>query len=230
MARPETAAEPQGTSKPPNGADVVATDGRTIGRRAHLTRRRFLDTTLELLERNGALDLKVIDIAREAGSSTATFYQYFEHVDAALLALAEEAGAELTEVNELARVDWMTPTGLEDIRRFTATFIEYWDAHKAILRVRNLRSEEGDPRFRALRLDANGAILRAFTTKIRAGQAEGRVSKRLDASTAAGAMMSVLERMAAFHVEFERRGVSRRALIETVSRIVLQTLCGYDPL
>ena len=43
-------------------------------------------------------------------------------------------------------------------------------------------------------------------------------------------MMSVLERMAAFHVEFERRGVSRRALIETVSRIVLQTLCGYDPL
>jgi AcrR family transcriptional regulator len=210
--------------------DVQATDGRTIGRRAHQTRRRFLDTTLALLEANGALDLKVIDVAREAGSSTATFYQYFEHVDAALLALAEEAGGELAPVSELAKGDWMSATGLEDARRFAAAFIEYWDAHKAILRVRNLRSEEGDPRFRKLRLDANAAIMRAFTAKIRAGQADGRVSKRLDPYTAAGAMMSVLERMAAFHVEFERRGVSRRGLIETVSRIVLQTLCGYDPI
>jgi AcrR family transcriptional regulator len=210
--------------------DVVATDGRTIGRRAHLTRRRFLDTTLDLLEQNGALDLKVIDVAREAGSSTATFYQYFEHVDAALLALTEEAGQDLETVNELARGEWMSSTGLEEARRFTAAFIEYWDAHKAILRVRNLRSEEGDARFRVLRLDANAAIMREFIAKIHTAQAEGRVSKRLNSYTAAGAMISVLERMAAFHVEFERRGVSRRALIETVSRIVLQTLCGYDPL
>jgi AcrR family transcriptional regulator len=214
----------------PARTDVVATDGRTIGRRAHLTRRRFLDTTLELLEEKGALDLKVIDIAREAGSSTATFYQYFEHVDAALLALSEEAGRDLETVNELARGEWMSATGLEETRRFAAAFIEYWDAHKAILRVRNLRSEEGDPRFRALRLDANAAIMAEFTAKIHAAQTEGRVSKRLNSYTAAGAMISVLERMAAFHVEFERRGVSRRALIETVARIVLQTLSGYDPL
>jgi AcrR family transcriptional regulator len=230
MARPEAATDHEGDTRSPNGNDVIATDGRTIGRRAHLTRRRFLDTTLALLDRKGALDLKVIDIAREAGSSTATFYQYFEHVDAALLALADEAGADLSSVNELAQVDWMTPTGLEDARRFTATFIDYWDAHKAILRVRNLRSEEGDPRFRALRLDANAVMLKAFSSKLRTGQADGRVSRHLDVNTAAGAMMSVLERMAGFHVEFERRGVSRRALIETVSRIVLQTLCGYDPL
>ena len=35
-------------------------------------------------------DLKVIDIAREAGTSPATFYQYFADVEAAILVLAEE--------------------------------------------------------------------------------------------------------------------------------------------
>jgi AcrR family transcriptional regulator len=219
-------AHPPDTSATP---EVVATDGRTIGRRAHLTRRRFLDTTLTLLESKGALDLKVIDIAREAGSSAATFYQYFEHVDAALLALAEDAGNDLDTVNELAATDWVSPTGLDDVRRFVAAFIEYWDEHKAILRVRNLRSEEGDERFRTLRIDANATIMREFTAKIHAAQEDGRVSKRLNPYAAAAAMMSVLERMAAFHVEFERRGISRRALVETVSRIALQTLCGHDP-
>lgn len=209
--------------------EVVATDGRTIGRRAHLTRRRFLDVTRDLLERNGALDLKVIDIAREAGSSAASFYQYFEHVDAALLALAGEAGSDLDTVNALAGADWESPAGLDEARRFVAAFIEYWDAHKAVLRVRNLRSEEGDDRFRSLRLDANAAILDEFIAKIHRAQARGNVSKRLNSYAAAGAMMSVLERMAAFHVEFERRGVSRRALVETVSRIIVQTLCGHDP-
>jgi hypothetical protein len=123
----------------------------------------------------------------------------------------------------------VSATGLDDVRRFVAAFIEYWDEHKAILRVRNLRSEEGDDRFRTLRIDANATIMREFTAKIHAAQQEGRVSKRLNTYAAAAAMMSVLERMAAFHVEFERRGVSRRALVETVSRIALQTLCGHDP-
>ena len=34
--------------------------------------------------------MKVIDIAREAGTSPATFYQYFADVEAAILVLAEE--------------------------------------------------------------------------------------------------------------------------------------------
>ena len=46
-------------------------------------------------------DVKVIDIAREAGTSPATFYQYFADVEAAILVLAEEMaqqGAHLTAI------------------------------------------------------------------------------------------------------------------------------------
>ena len=48
-------------------------------------RRRLLDATAELLEDRGILDLKVVDVARRVGTSPATFYQYFQNVEEAVL-------------------------------------------------------------------------------------------------------------------------------------------------
>jgi AcrR family transcriptional regulator len=211
------------------GDDFVATDGRTIGRRAQMTRRKLLDSTAKLLDERGALELKVIDIAREAGSSAATFYQYFEDVEVALLALAEEAGSDLGALEQLVAPEWGRKAGFEATRTFVAAFINYWDEHKAILRVRNLRSEEGDQRFRALRLSANDGIMGLFIEKVTAAKESGRLSDEMNTFTTAGAMMAVLERLAAFHVEFERRGVSRTAMVTTIARLLYQTLTGFKP-
>lgn len=209
--------------------DVIATDGRTIGRRAQITRRKLLDSTAKLLAERGALEVKVIDIAREAGSSAATFYQYFEDVEVALLALAEEAGSDLGSLKSLVAAEWGRKAGYEAARTFVAAFIDYWDEHKSILRVRNLRSEEGDQRFRALRLSANDGIMGLFIEKVTAAKAAGRISDEMNTYATAGAMMAVLERLAAFHVEFERRGVSRTAMITTIARLLYQTLTGFKP-
>lgn len=211
------------------GDDVVATDGRTIGRRAQMTRRKLLDATAKLLAERGALELKVIDIAREAGSSAATFYQYFEDVEVALLALADDAGADLGSLERLVVGEWTRKSGYYETRTFVDAFIEYWDEHKAILRVRNLRSEEGDQRFRALRLSANEPIMRVFIEKVTTAKEAGRLSDEMNTYTTAGAMVAVLERLAAFHVEFERRGVSRTAMVTTIARLLYQTLTGYKP-
>jgi AcrR family transcriptional regulator len=209
------------------GKQVVATDGRVIGHRAELTRRRLLDATARVLADRGALDLKVIDVTRRIGSSPATFYQYFEGVEDAILTLAAEAGADLAALSPLVSAEWDKKNGLAKVREFVGAFIEYWDEHKAILRIRNLRSEEGDSRFRNLRLAANKLTMDVFNDKVRAGQQAGRLSMELNADTTAGAMMAVLERMAAFHAGFEQRGVAPGDLIETVARILYQTLTGY---
>jgi AcrR family transcriptional regulator len=71
--------------------DVFAADGRVIGSRALVTRRKLLDATAKLLQEQGILDLRVVDISRDVGSSPATFYQYFNDVDEAILELAKEA-------------------------------------------------------------------------------------------------------------------------------------------
>ncbi len=88
--------------------NLLAADGRVIGSRAKATRLRLLDATAKLLRSHGVLELKVVDITREAGTSPATFYQYFADVDTVLLALAETAGE-----NEKARCcRCSAPTGM----------------------------------------------------------------------------------------------------------------------
>ena len=71
-------------------ADLRAADGRVPGRRGRATRQRLLECTRDMLTTTSYRDVKVIDIAREAGTSPATFYQYFADVEAAILVLAEE--------------------------------------------------------------------------------------------------------------------------------------------
>ena len=85
---------------------VQAIDGRRLGARAQATRRRLLDATAELLESEGILELKVVEVARKVGTSPATFYQYFANVEEAVLALAEEAGAEIDELVPLVDRPW----------------------------------------------------------------------------------------------------------------------------
>ena len=48
--------------------------------------------------------------------------------------------------------DWTGPAGLDAARALVCSFIEYWDAHRAILRTRNLAAQEGDRRFREVRI------------------------------------------------------------------------------
>ena len=70
--------------------ELIATpDGRFPGRRGLATRQRLLECTAELLVATPCRSIKEIDIARQAGTSPATFYQYFETVVAAITALAE---------------------------------------------------------------------------------------------------------------------------------------------
>ena len=71
-------------------SDLRAADGRVPGRRGRATRQRLLEQTLSMIGDTSFRDLKVVDIAREAGTSPATFYQYFPDVEAAILALAED--------------------------------------------------------------------------------------------------------------------------------------------
>ncbi len=203
--------------------DIVASDGRTIGRRGAATRRRLLDATASLLVTVPLRDLRVVDIASEVGSSPATFYQYFRDVEEAVLVLADECGEAMAPLSVHLVGDW---AGLDAARRFVDAFISFWDDHTAVLRIRNLGAQEGDPRFRDLRRQANRPFLDGLAEHVRHAQAAGRVDVGLSPIAAAAALMSLLERMAAFHADIETMGVSRDDVVETCARIVHQTIEG----
>ena len=98
--------------------DLRAADGRVPGRRGRATRQRLLECTRDMLTTTSYRDVKVIDIAREAGTSPATFYQYFADVEAAILVLAEEMaqqGHHLTEI--ITDGSWAGAQALRDLAR-----------------------------------------------------------------------------------------------------------------
>jgi AcrR family transcriptional regulator len=205
---------------------AVALDGRPLGKRGAATRRRLLEATHTLLATHGVRDLRVVDIAREVGTSPATFYQYFRDVEEAVLALAEEVGEDLAPVGDLIAEPWDGALGLEPARAVVDRFLDYWDGHRAVLRTRNLAAQEGDERFRAVRIQALGPITERLAGKIAAALEDGRVNPAISPYAAAAALVAMLERMAAFHVDLESFGVSRDDMVETLARVIHQTVTG----
>src|SRR5205085_2543093 len=113
--------------------ELRAVDGRVPGRRGRATRDRLLKCTAELLERTSYRDITVIDIASCAGTSPATFYQYFQDVNAAIAVLAgelAEQGAALTDLIENA--SWTGRAANESAMTLVDAFLSIWEEHRAV--------------------------------------------------------------------------------------------------
>src|SRR5205823_14104266 len=84
-------------------SELRAVDGRVPGRRGRATRDKLLKATADLLEKKSFRDLTVVDIAKRAKTSTATFYQYFEDVEAAIVELARQLTDEGPRLVDIVR-------------------------------------------------------------------------------------------------------------------------------
>jgi len=205
---------------------TVDQSGRALGPRALQTRQRLLDATEALLGERGLRDISVVEIARSVDTSPATFYQYFKDVAAATLQLADQATAEIPPIAAKIERPWSGRKGLEAARELVADYFDHWDAHRAVLRVRNLASEEGDRRFQRVRRASMQPILEALAAKVAEAQQAGRISGEIHPFAAAAALTSMLERLAAFHREIQTFGATREALVETCARILVQSATG----
>jgi len=207
-------------------SQTLAIDGRPLGRRAQQTRRRLLDATYELLESHPIRDVRVVEVARRVGTSPATFYQYFRDVDEAVLVLADELAAEIIPIAAVLDEPWNGKGGLESARALVDKYFRFWDAHRAVMRVRNLAADEGDPRFREVRNRTLGQVTDRIARNVDENQKAGRISSDITPYSAAAAMVSMLERMASYHFDLEPRGVTRADLVETTARILHHTVTG----
>ena len=209
-----------------SGDDVRATDGRVPGRRGIATRRRLLDCTAELLSKTSYRDIKVIDIAREAGTSPATFYQYFAEVEQAVLGLAEELAEEGAALGELVRNDWRGERGVDTARGVVEGFLDYYERHRAVFRVVDLATEEGDLRFQQLRTRALSGITRALEDTMATFQHEGRLGPDIDPTATAFVLISMLAHCAAHRYGFEFWGVRTARTVDSLTRILYWTVTG----
>jgi AcrR family transcriptional regulator len=208
-------------------ADVVATDGRVPGERGLATRLRLLSATRTCLTRTGYRDLRVADIAREAACSPATFYQYFESVDHAVLVLAEDVAKETsTFAARVSELTWSGEKGLAAVRGLVEGFFDFWEDNRPVMRVVDLATEEGDRRFQHPRVRALNELTQAIQAAIVAGQRAGRVDSGADPMALAGVIVSMLVHVSAHRYGFEFWGVRTAALVDAISRILFGTVTG----
>jgi AcrR family transcriptional regulator len=204
--------------------DLRAADGR-----GRATRQRLLECTAAMLRTTSYRSIKVIDIAREAGTSPATFYQYFADVEAAILVLAQEMALDGERLVRLvAEGNWKGRAGYQTALDLTDAFFEFWDQHRPVLRVVDLSTDEGDRRFRNIRVRLLNAVTTELARVISDLQAEGK-NLGVEPMAQAGTLVTTLANVAAHHLGFEFWGIRTADVRISVARQVYWGTTGQRP-
>jgi len=171
--------------------------GQTMGAKGRTTRLRLMRAATRLLGTAPLSGLRVAEIAAAAGTSTAAFYRYFADTADIALAIAEGCTQSTEELLLMAGADWPQGQAAQRAEMFVKTYFSTWESNADILRMRNLAAEEGDRRFYAAREKAVRPLQDALAERLQRAQRRGQMPVDLAPQAAAGALIALLERMAA---------------------------------
>ncbi|MFD8262517.1 TetR family transcriptional regulator [Streptomyces griseoluteus] len=209
---------------------VRTVDGRVAGRRGQATRQKLLDCLSEMLSSSPYRDVKVIDVARKAGTSPATFYQYFPDVESAVLEIADSMAAESAELTELlAGRTWTGKAGWQTAQDLVDGFLDFYRRHDAILRVVDLASAEGDKRFNKLRMRILNAVHGSLSEAITELKSKGRVDKDVSPAAVAGSLVTMLSSVAAHQKSFTAWGVKQAEIKPNLALLIYLGVTGKKP-
>lgn len=199
-------------------------NGQAMGRKGMETRRRLMDTTVGLLENGRLRDVRVADITRAAGMSTATFYVYFSDVTDVVLAALEELDQSPPELLALIDADWADGEPEARAQRIVQAYCDNWARHHAVFRVRNLAADEGDLRFRVSRGNAIRGLLAAGAAAIRRAQLAVWVDPGLDPVATIGVLAAMLERFAAVQHYYRYSGIERQHMTYAAAHMLAHVM------
>lgn len=201
------------------------------GRRGQATRQKLLEQTSEMVRTTSYRDIKVVDIAREAGCSPATFYQYFPDVESAILVLADEMVATGTEqfADLVIANSWRGRAGYQSAEALADAMLRFWEEHGPLLRVVDLATDEGDGRFANVRTRLLNDLNNALAAAVREHQKAGRGQADIDPNAVAGVLVAMLAHVSAHRLGFEFWGVRTDDLRATMARIVHWSVTGQKP-
>jgi AcrR family transcriptional regulator len=209
---------------------VRTVDGRVAGRRGQATRQKLLDCLSEMLSSSPYRDVKVIDVARKAGTSPATFYQYFPDVEGAVLEIAEQMakeGGQLTQL--LDGRSWVGKAGWQTAQELVDGFLEFWRRNDAILRVVDLGAAEGDKRFYKIRMKILNSVNNSLADAVAELQAKGKVDKDVNPAAIAGSLVAMLAAVASHQKGFQTWGVKQAELKPNLALLVHLGVTGKKP-
>jgi AcrR family transcriptional regulator len=209
---------------------VRTVDGRVAGRRGQATRQNLLECLSEMLRTSPYRDVKVIDVARKAGTSPATFYQYFPDVEGAVLELAQQLTSEGTGLGELVTGrSWAGKSGWQTAQDLVDGFLDFWRRNDAILRVIDLGAAEGDKRFARLRMRILNSVFTSLSESVADLQAKGRVDRGVSPPAVAGSLVTTLASVASHQKNLQAWGVKQADIKPNLALLVHLGVTGRKP-
>jgi AcrR family transcriptional regulator len=211
-------------------ATVRTVDGRVAGRRGQVTRQKLLDCLKDMLSTSAYRDVKVIDVARRAGTSPATFYQYFPDIETAVLGIANDTAREGAQLRSVVTDQaWSGKPGYQAARQLVDRLFEFWRDNEAVLRVVDLATSEGDQRFRRIRVRMLNSITTALAETITELQRSGKYADEVHPMAMSGALVGMLAHNAAHQKGFEAWEIHSEDLRESMTRLVFWGVTGKKP-
>jgi AcrR family transcriptional regulator len=166
-------------------------------------------------------DVTVIDVARSAGTSPATFYQYFPDIESAIIELANEMAKDGARLRTLAEdQQWSGKSGYAAAEALVDGFLTFWQQHDAILRVVDLASAEGDKRFYKIRMKILNAVTTSIADAISELQKTGRIDQDVHPMAMAGVLVAMLASVSAHQKGFETWNIRVKDLHSAMAGVV----------
>jgi AcrR family transcriptional regulator len=157
------------------------------------TRAALVAAARTVFERDGYLDARIVDIAKEAGVAAGSFYTYFDDKEAIFQAVVEAVQEDMLHPRLRERIGDDDPLALID-----AANRDYLLSYKRNARLMALFEQVAqiDDDFRELRRKRARAFVQRNAKMIRRLQASGRADPDLDPLVAAHALSGMVGRMA----------------------------------
>ncbi|GAA2425175.1 TetR family transcriptional regulator [Streptomyces macrosporus] len=190
----------------------------------------MLDCLDEMLSSSPYRDVRVIDVARRAGTSPATFYQYFPDVEGAVLELAEGMAKEGSSLADLATGrTWTGKAGWQAAEELVDGFLSFWQKNDAILRVVDLGAAEGDKRFSKIRAKVLSNVIGPLAESIEKLQARGRADQAVSPAAVAGSLVAMLASVAGQQKAVQSWGAKRADLKPNLAYLLYLGVTGRKP-
>ena len=194
------------------------------GRKGKETRRLLMDATRKLLAVVSPLSISAVAISREANTSPATFYVYFNDVEDILWALCEAVSEETSHLfvsHEFLRNEARLE---DDAMAFVRGFCDIWAHHGPLLLFRNMEADRGNRRFNQLVLRVALPILEGLTERIVEAAAAGQPISRRDANAEAVVFIGAIDRIAAALHTWPEDSLMPDVLLRAEARVLVRML------
>jgi AcrR family transcriptional regulator len=200
--------------------------GHRIGARGGRTRTAILEATRRLLERRHLGELRVTDVAAEAGVSPSNFYTYFKTVEEPILALCEAAAVDFQPLSRHLDGDWSAEQAFSAARAYVVDVLMIWRDHGPVLRIEHMLADKGEAGFVEARVRRLRRVHLSLERRIAVAHATGYHAPGLDPRLASYEVANLVESVAAGFDLMRRGDTPSDAILDTTALIVVKLVTG----